>query len=279
MGEQPPRHAAARFGDAPQTLIVLTTVSTARRQAPVVGEAACSGEPLDTADATIQEVLLDLAGQVGTQEDLEWIGPRVLKNGTSDSAWSAFRMICQRQSADVNMVWVRWLMDQHAPSDRIRQLLELSEQKAQTENNTALLEEIWLQLLKIYRENNDYQQILEVGKRIRESSANSGIIAAAHPYLLKAALNTQQWDQVALTFDESLEKVDLDPVNPLVIMVDEYLRSGDISEDLKKSLLNRLIKTKVNPNRPKWNEIVTLWQKQILPVQEVTPAPVKQPSN
>ena len=49
--------------------------------------------------AAIRGVLLDLAGQIGGREDLDWVEGQLSKNGTADSATQAYREICQRQEA------------------------------------------------------------------------------------------------------------------------------------------------------------------------------------
>src|SRR6516165_11088547 len=54
LRQQPPRHAAARLGDAPQPLVVLAAVAAAGRQPPVVGQAVGAGAALDPADPACQ---------------------------------------------------------------------------------------------------------------------------------------------------------------------------------------------------------------------------------
>src|SRR5262245_31360076 len=54
LRQQPPRHAAARLGDAPQPLVVLAAVAAAGREPPVVGQAVGAGEALDPADPARQ---------------------------------------------------------------------------------------------------------------------------------------------------------------------------------------------------------------------------------
>lgn len=221
-----------------------------------------------TADPSpaIRGVLLDLAAQVGSREDLDWICQQFTKNGSSDSAWQAFRTICQRQGADVYVMWAKRLEEQNVQPDRIRQLWEGAEQKAQAENNASLLENIRTHLLRIYRENNDYLQTLELGKRIR-ASGGSGLLPAAHPQLLKAALKTQQWGQGETVIREALEKQDLDSSSPLVILVEEFLQSADVSLEQKQLLLKALEKTKMNPNRPEWDKEITSWSQQYITVE------------
>ena len=44
LSQQPPGHASTGFGDTAQTLVVLTTIATARCQPPIVGEAVRTRE-------------------------------------------------------------------------------------------------------------------------------------------------------------------------------------------------------------------------------------------
>ena len=168
-----------------------------------------------------------------------------------------------RKSADVYVLWAKRLEEQNAQPDRSPQLWEGAELKAQAENNAALLEEVRTQLLRIYGENNDYLQTLELGKRIR-TSGSSALLLTAHPQLLKAALKTQQWSQGEIVIREALEKQDLDSSSPLVIMIEEFLQSADVVLEQKQSLLKVLEETKMNPDRPKWDQQIESWSQQYL---------------
>ena len=213
----------------------------------------------------IREVLLDLAGQVGTKEDLDWIAKQFLKNGTADSAWQAFRAICQRQNAETLVSWAKQLDEKKVQADRIRQLWEISEQKAQAETNSALLKEIWPALFSIYADSHDSVQTLELAKRVR-GAGDKGVLSAVHPQILKAALSSQQWGQAELVFREALEQGDQDGSSPLVMLVESYLKSPENTMDSKKGLVAALIRTKSNPDRPEWNQKLEVWNQQVFSV-------------
>lgn len=210
--------------------------------------------------AAIREVLLDLSGQLGTREDLDWIAGVLSKNGTSDSAWQAFRMICQRQGAEVCAAWAKQMEEEKGPPERVRQLWEMAEPKAQAENNRSLLEGIWANLVRIYGESQEYAQILEVGKRIRSAAVNSDFLYAIHPDLLRSALNTQQWAQAEIVFRERLGKSDLDLSSPLMLIADEYIKSADIDFEMKRLFLASLEKIPSDPNRAKWTQTIASWR-------------------
>jgi HEAT repeat protein len=220
--------------------------------------------------AAIREMLLDLAGQIGGREDLDWIAGQLSKNGTADSAWQAFRAICQRQNVDVCVAWAKQLEQQNGKPERVRQLWEISETKAQTENNSPLLEEIWSNLIRLYGESKEYAQILEVGKRIRAASGTSDYLYAIHPDLLRAALSIQQWAQAEILFKERLSRQDLDLSSPLFLMADEYIQNADIDIEVRRSFLAALEKIQSKPEHIKWIQILESWKEKLLSSQSVT---------
>ena len=61
LGQQPPGHGAAGFGDAAQTLVALAAVTASRREPPVVGQTVRTRKTLHATDATCQG-----CGNVGT---------------------------------------------------------------------------------------------------------------------------------------------------------------------------------------------------------------------
>jgi hypothetical protein len=218
---------------------------------------------IQDSSAAIREMLLDLAGQIGGREDLDWIAGQLSKNGTSDSAWQAFRTICQRQTADVCMTWAKQLEQQNSKPERVRQLWEISETKAQMEKNNSFLEEIWTNLIRLYGESKEYAQILEVGKRVRSVSGTGDYLYAIHPDLLRAALNTRQWSQAESIFKERLLKQDLDLSSPLFLIADEFIQNPDADIESKRSFLEILVRIQSKPEQLQWKQILESWMKEL----------------
>jgi len=213
--------------------------------------------------AAIRGMLLDLAGQIGGREDLDWVEGQLSKNGTADSAWQAYREICQRQEATVCVAQVRQLEHQNEKSERIRQLWEISETKAQAEHNILLLKDIWTNLIGIYVKNKENAQILELGKRVRSIPESSDYLYSIHPDLLKAALNLQQWTQVESIFKEKLSKQDLDLSSELVVIIEGYIQNPNIDIELKRSLLSSLKKVQIKTELIEWPKILDSWTQKI----------------
>ena len=206
----------------------------------------------------IRGMIVDLAGQAGGREDLEWISSQ-LKNGSADSAWQAFRTICQRQNAELCVEWARRLEDQKAPPERTRQLWEFAEQKAQAENKETLLGEIQTQLMRVYEQNNEFAQILELARRMRAGGNFSGTLMSAGPLLVRAALRTQQWEQGAIAIGEMLKKGDKDSLTVIIGIIDQYMGSADESDEKKKALMEAINKTKDTAEYPEWKQALTRW--------------------
>jgi len=221
----------------------------------------------------IRQVVFELAGQIGTKEDLEWLSAYTGGNGTSDGAWQAFRAVLQRQTADVCIYWAKKGAEGGFLPERTRLIWETAEQKATAESSGQLLEEIWSNLLKLAEAGKDYAQIIEIGKRIKAGNPRPEFVDSVNPVLLRAALFSQQKNLTESILKETLGKGDVGRGHPISGIIEEYLSASEGKEEEKKSFLENL-KEKYNnyPNNPEWSSQIQLWYEKYYPKGEEKPA-------
>jgi HEAT repeat protein len=207
----------------------------------------------------IRQMVLDVVGQVGTSEDLDWLSALLGGNGVPDGAWQAFSAVLQRQTAEVCIEWAKKASEKGFLPERVRLLWELAEQKASAESAGALLEECWSNLLKIAETGKDYAQVIEIGKRIRSGKPRADYVNSINPILLRAALYSQQKSQADLILKEILAKEDIGSGHPVSGLIEEYLNSPEIKEDDKSLLLENLKSNFSAPDRPQWMAQIEKW--------------------
>lgn len=207
----------------------------------------------------VRQMFFELAGQVGGQEDLEWLCTLFGGNGVSDGAWQAFRSILQRQRAEVCVDWARRMSEQGIFPERVRQLWELSESKAQAESAGVLLEEIWENLLTLAEKGKDYAQVVEIGKRIKEGKPRPEFVDTVNLRVFRAALFSQQIPLGKELLKEILQRGAFDGGHPIVGIIEEFLGSSEVKEEDKKSFLEQIREADLYPDIPEWMDQMDFW--------------------
>lgn len=208
----------------------------------------------------IRQMVLDLAGQIGTADDLDWLSGLIgIGNGATDGAWQAFGAILQRQPAEVCVNWAKKGTEKGFLPERARLIWELAEQKASAESNGSLLEECWSNLLELAQAGKDYAQVLEIGKRIQAGKPSSGFLDSVIPILLRAALFGQQKSQAETILKGILAQSDIGSGHPVSGLIEEYLSSPEIKEEEKQSFLEFLKEVVGGSERPEWKAQVEKW--------------------
>ncbi len=207
----------------------------------------------------IRQMVLDLAGQVGDKEDLEWLSKRIGGNGASDIAWQAFRAILQKQKAAVCVDWAKRGAEQGFLPERQRFIWDLAEQKASAESSGALLEEIWANQLKLAESAKDYSQILEISKRIKAGNARPEFVDTANLVVFRAGVLLRQYAMAESLLKEVLARGDIGKNHPIAVFIENYLGSSDVKESDKADFVRRLKENSISPNCPEWTEQIQRW--------------------
>ncbi len=180
----------------------------------------------DDDSSTIREAVIELAGRVGKQEDVEWLAEKVDSNGEGQLAQEAIGAILGRQKAVVVADWAEQLAWDGAGSEQVRYLLEVAEKKADSEKAVEVLWSVREALVEIYLESNDAGQVGRV-------------------------------------MSVRLSEQDIGAEDALVEQIDAYLVSEEVEPVAKETLIGILEGIEIAQEageRPRWGEQVKVWR-------------------
>ncbi len=180
----------------------------------------------DDDSSTIREAVIELAGRVGKQEDVEWLAEKVDSNGEGQLAQEAISVILGRQKAAVVAEWAEQLAWDGAGSEQVRYLLEVAEKKADSEKAVEVLWSVREALVEIYLESNDAGQVGRV-------------------------------------MSVRLSEQDIGAEDALVEQIDAYLVSEEVEPVAKETLIGILEGIEIAQEageRPRWGEQVKVWR-------------------
>jgi len=212
----------------------------------------------------VRKKVIELAGEVGNQDDLVWLREKIGLTAESEPAWQAMLKIFKRSEADVLAKWVGKfdlpttntkgkLSDEQKVS-----FLEMAERKAAGENKLKILRDIRKKLAELYKKSGDFEKAARyLGMMLKDAQTaeeKESILAE----LMDAYL---RWPNVKSAKDlvaNCLLEKDLDPNSAIVGAIDNYLSSPPAGAD-PEAVLEALTQINPPPERPKWLEQVKLW--------------------
>jgi HEAT repeat protein len=219
----------------------------------------------------IRAELITAAGQIGTQQDLDWLGNLTISAGTDEErqrAADAMMNIFQYCKTDVLISWAQQLSSQaklkkdEFLSTRARMMLEAAEKKAETEKDTATLLSLRRMLADQYAATSLY-----------------GLAAKYYGMLLLATTDPNEKEQLtAKLLDVDLRSGQIESAKQLLANV---LLSSDIPGDtaaakvlnnyfsqnqdvqMAKQMFLSFTSINIAPNnsRPQWSGQLGNWQK------------------
>ncbi|MHC4462728.1 MAG: HEAT repeat domain-containing protein [Planctomycetota bacterium] len=212
----------------------------------------------------VRKKVIELAGEVGNQDDLFWLWEKIGLAAESEPAWQAMLKIFKRSEAAVLAKWVGKFV---SPIPNVKgklsdeqkvSFLEMAERKATSENKVEMLRNIRSKLADLYKKSGDFEKAAKYFGVILQDART-----AEHKELILADLMDAylRWPNIQsakeLVANCLLEK-DLDRNSAVVGMIDNYLSNPPAGVD-PEAVLKALIQIKPPPQRPKWLEQVKLW--------------------
>jgi hypothetical protein len=178
----------------------------------------------------IRVKLIDLAGEVGGVQELDWLAEKLGTVGEGDPAWQAILKIFRRSNATVLAEWAAKIkspaMAGKTTSEQQISFFTLAEQKAQTENKVELLKDAQTNLADLYsasgnlKQASEYLKILFAGATVQEKPQLQGRLVHAHLMLGSV-------DQACELVSNYLSTKDLDlgPEDSVLKSIEAYLNS------------------------------------------------------
>jgi CheY-like chemotaxis protein len=237
------------------------------------------GNFVKDSSAVIRKALTDLAGQVGGAEELDWLVGRLSSNGNGSSVWEAMVAILTREDVAVVSQWASKLAEIEPGSERVREVLELAEKKAQAKKDDALLLDVQMKLVELHGQREDYGRVIEYCNRLLGGQVKEQVRQRIEIVLLTAYLRSADFAKAGEMVGQRLvEKKDLGSDDFLIGAVNSYMSSEESSVEAKKALFGALAGQKHEGLEcPKWTTQIALWRGELFqkPAQEE----VKQPAD
>ncbi|RPJ39151.1 MAG: HEAT repeat domain-containing protein, partial [Planctomycetaceae bacterium] len=174
---------------------------------------------VDDPSAPVRATLINLAGEVGVSEDLDWLSKKLGTPVEGETAWKAMLKVFPRCGIDVMVSWLGAfttppLQERLSPEQRISYFI-LVEQRAQSESKADLLAETRKQLARSYTASGnfklaaDYLRLLE--EAAKDQQEKDGLLSDR----LNVCLRWPNLTMVGEIVDGCLSASDLTDDSPL----------------------------------------------------------------
>jgi len=228
---------------------------------------------INDSNPVVRKKIIDLAGEVGGQEDLIWLSGKVVSSAEveSEPAWQAMLEIFKSSDASVLNEWMAKFDSSSTKSklsvEQMISFLEIAEGKALRENKLNMLKEIREKLAGLYKKTGAFEQAAKYYGMLQADAKQVEERDKILAELLDAYLRWPNLESATKLIDNCLLEKDLDHNHVIVLAIDNYLREPPAGVD-PNEVLKSLAKIKPARERPKWLMQVKLWLKRFLEAKE-----------
>ncbi len=219
---------------------------------------------VNDSSVAVRKKLIDLAGEVGGQEDLVWLAEKVGSTAESEPAWQAMLKIFKGSDAAVLEEWTGRLDSQNVNpklSDEQRiSLLELAERKAVAENRADMLKSVRERLARLYAKSGKFEQAAEYLGMLRQVARSAEEKEAILAELLDVYLRWPNVEAARQLVDNCLLEKDLGPNNVIVLSIEKYFAEPPAASD-PRAILEVLVEIRASDGRPMWAEQLQRWRR------------------
>ncbi|MEN6306295.1 MAG: hypothetical protein ABFD91_00955, partial [Anaerohalosphaeraceae bacterium] len=228
---------------------------------------------------TVRLIMIHLAGQSGTVEDLEWLTGQLGSNGQSEPAWQSILEILKRQEAKIIVEWATRLEQNPAVGDQIREVLELAEQKALAQKEGTILCDLQVRLLKWHLNKGSYEHVAAYREKLElNDSAPASIkkqaIGQTNTFSVEAYLQLRQFPKAAEVIGNMLRENVLSDNSEILDMINTFFVSEKIVIEDKTGLLNTLSELSITNEQRWWQDKVEQWKGLLTPKDNNLPSGV-----
>jgi HEAT repeat protein len=223
---------------------------------------------VDDPSAAIRAKLINVAGEVGVAEDLDWLSRKLGTSGEGDAAWQAMLKVFRRCGMDVMAAWIGAfttppLQERLTLDQRISYFI-LVEQRAQSESKVELLADARKQLAQLYTASANFKQAADYLKLIEETASNQQERDRVLSDRLNVCLRWPNLEMVSEIVGGYLLARDMSEDCSIAKSIDGYLKEPPLGAD-PNALLEKLggIKLKEPEARPGWRGLLLRWSKPV----------------
>jgi HEAT repeat protein len=214
----------------------------------------------------IRQKLIDLAGEVGGPQDLDWLAEKVGVAGDGEPvwAWQAMLKIFRRSDPSVLSVWtakIKTLAEagKLATDQRIA-FLTLVEQQAQNENRADLLKAVRWNLAQLYVQTNNLKQASDSLKALIGTAATPEERQQIQALLLRVYLGLSDVPQASDLISKCFSDKELDSKGNVVVRsIEEYLNDPKTKDPAAVIATLRQIKIQDAAVGKEWERLLSGW--------------------
>ncbi|MGA1980127.1 MAG: hypothetical protein ABSG99_06140 [Sedimentisphaerales bacterium] len=221
------------------------------------------GSFANDSSAKIRQRVIELAGEVGSSDDLTWLAEK-LGSTESEPAWQTMLTIFKAVGADVLDKWMGRFgsqdMEAKLSDEQKISFLELAERKAIGENKAEMLKNARSKLAQLYSKSGRFEQAAKCLGLLREAAGSPEEKETILAQLLDVYLRWPKVETATQLVHNCLLEKDLGPDNVVVLSIDRYFTEPAATSD-PNVVLEALSKIKTVGNRPMWAKQVRQWTK------------------
>ncbi|UCE98754.1 MAG: hypothetical protein JSV82_06070 [Planctomycetota bacterium] len=218
----------------------------------------------------VREKLIQLAGEVGGQDDLAWLAEKIEPTAEGELAWQAMLKIFRGSDATVLDKWIDKLDSPNTKArlsdEQMLSFLEMAERKAVGEGKADVIKKVRGKLALLYRKRGEFERAAEYWGMIREVAATPEEKEAILAELLDVYLRWPNFEAATQLVRNSLLEKDLEPDNVIVLSLDNYFADPPATAD-PNAILEALVDINTSLDRPIWQQQVGRWTKRLGQVQ------------
>ncbi len=223
----------------------------------------------------IRQKLIDLAGEVGGPQDLQWLAEKVGAPGDGEPAWAwnAMLKIFKSPRSDMAVLsdWTTRIEGLAAAGKVVLEqriaFLALVEQKAQSENRADVLKPVRWSLAQLYVLSNNLKQASEYYKTLLSLATTEEEQQRLQSQLLRVFLGLADMDQASDLISKCLSLNELDPANNggvatnnvVVKSIEEYLNDPKTTDPSAVITALQQIKFKDPVVAQTWQALLARW--------------------
>jgi len=217
-------------------------------------------------DTGIMTKLIELAGEVGGEQDLQWLSEKIGSNTVSDQVWQTMLKIFKRSDAELAARWSPTFDSQrYETALTIEQKISffaIAERKAVGEKKARMLNTVRTKLAHLYADNMNFDKAAEYWGLLlpaAETAAQKETILAS---LLDVYLRKPNLQAASNLVENSLLEKDLTSDSPIVHSIDSFLAAPPNGVD-PNSVVETFGKIKPAEARPNWQKSLNRWINQL----------------
>jgi HEAT repeat protein len=223
----------------------------------------------------VRQIYIDLAGQVGTADDLEWLSGLFAANGQGEQVWLAMVSIFQRQDASFIAGWVSRMEQNQTNSDPIREILLMAEQKASVQKDTKLLCDLQVRLLRWYSNKKNYEQVATFREKLSQGNRSDEFVQNAlrqtDELAFDAYLQLRKFSSAAGIIGDLLRENRIVGTSAILDKIGLFMASEKTSVEDKRLFLKSLSELTISNDQMWWNEKIEQWRSFEATEEEIVP--------